>query len=300
MMCFLEKLFIVFHQVFFMKQALGRLFIVATPIGNLDDISHRATHVLSSVSLIAAEDTRHSKKLLSHLGIRTPIISLHAHNEKDRVHLLLSHLSSGKEIALISDAGTPLISDPGQNLVHEVHLAGFEVVPIPGPCALITALSAAGLPASRFIFEGFLPVKSGARIERLRALKEDPRTVVLYESPHRILALLKDMQSVLGEDRYIVLGRELTKLFETIKIGSLSEIYAWILENKNQQKGEFVLVVQGAEEAQQTNLKAEHQGVLKILLEELPLNQAVKLAARITGESKNCLYAFAVACVKSL
>lgn len=283
-----------------MKRAFGRLFIVATPIGNLEDISHRAISVLGSVSLIAAEDTRHSKKLLNHLEIRTPIVSLHAHNEKDRVHQLLSRLSSGDEIALISDAGTPLISDPGQNLVHEAHQAGFVVVPIPGPCALIAALSAAGLPANRFVFEGFLPIKSGARIERLRVLKNETRTFALYESPHRILELLKDMSAVLGEDRYVVLGRELTKLFETVKGGRLSEIYTWILENKDHQKGEFVLVVQGAEEGQKTDLKTEHLDLLKVLLEELPLNQAVKLAVRITGENKNRLYAFAVEYVKSL
>lgn len=283
-----------------MKREFGQLYIVATPIGNLEDISQRAIRILSSVDLIAAEDTRHSKKLLDHLGIKTPIVSLHAHNEKDRIHLLLSRLSSGEEIALISDAGTPLISDPGQNVVHEVHQAGFRVIPIPGSCALIAALSAAGLPASRFVFEGFLPVKSGARMERLQALKDETRTWSLYESPHRILALLGEMQSVLGGDRYVVIGRELTKYFETIKAGPLSEIYVWISENKDHQKGEFVVIVQGAEENQKTGLKPESLNLLKILLEELPLNQSVKLVARASGENKNRLYAVAVEYVKSL
>ncbi len=276
-----------------MKQACGQLFIVATPIGNLEDISQRAVRILSEVSLIAAEDTRHSKKLLAHLGIKTPILSLHAHNEQDRIPQLLSHLSSGADLALISDAGTPLISDPGQSLVREAVQAGFSVVPIPGPCALIAALSAAGLPASRFVFEGFLPVKSAARLERLKVLQSETRTWVLYESPHRIMGLINDMIKVLGVDRYIVIGRELTKLFETIQGGQLAEIQTWLMEDTNHQKGEFVLVVSGAEEAQ-TGLEASALSTLNILLEALPLKQAVKLAVQITGENRNRLYAAAV------
>lgn len=281
-----------------MKQSIGKLFIVATPIGNLEDISLRAIRILSNVSLIAAEDTRHSKKLLNHLKINTPIISLHAHNEKDRIYLLLSHLTKGNDIALISDAGTPLISDPGHNIVYEARKRGFDVIPIPGPCALIAALSVAGLSASRFIFEGFLPTKPGERKVRLKALKDEMRTLVFYESPHRILTLIKDMQAVLGDDRYIVIGRELTKLYETVKAGRLSEIYEWMLENKEQQKGEFVLVIEGVKNVQKTELLPGHLDLLKILLEELPLNQAVKLAVKMTGESKNRLYTLALEYMK--
>lgn len=271
----------------------GILYIVATPIGNLADFSARATAVLREVDLIVAEDTRHSRRLLDHFAIPTKMLSLHEHNEQQRVSQLLDLLQQGKAIALISDAGTPLISDPGYHLVRSVREQGIKVVPVPGACALIAALSAAGLPSDRFMFEGFLPAQQTARTKHLRSLQHEMRTVIFYEAPHRIVALVQDMLTVFGEQRYVVLARELTKTFETIHGDSLVELLKWLQADPNQQKGEFVVLLRGAEKAQDQTMQA--QRVLEILLAELPVKQAARLAAEITGEKKNLLYKQALA-----
>ena len=206
----------------------GTLYVVATPIGNLDDISARALKILSSVALIAAEDTRHSVRLLQHFGINTPLAACHEHNERDEGNRFITRLQAGDSVALISDAGTPLISDPGYHLVRQARAAGIAVVPVPGACALIAALSAAGLPSDRFIFEGFLPAKAVGRKARLSQLKEEPRTLIFYEAPHRILECLQDMESVFGAERPALLARELTKTFETLKGLPLAELRAFV------------------------------------------------------------------------
>ncbi|MCE3239283.1 MAG: rRNA ((1402)-2-O)-methyltransferase [Gammaproteobacteria bacterium] len=271
---------------------LGVLYIVATPIGNLQDISLRAIDVLKTVNCIAAEDTRHSQHLLQHFSITTPLLSLHEHNESERTSQLIHRLQRGESIALISDAGTPLISDPGYILVRDVKSAGIQVMPIPGACAAIAALSASGLPTDRFIFEGFLSTKSKLRKERLAALKTEPRTLIIYETPHRILGSLQEMQQVFGKDRFIVLARELTKIFETIQSGTIEEIIHWIMLDTNQQRGEIILLVKGADiiSNPKESITTSAQAVLIALLEELPLKQAVGITAKITGERKNNLY----------
>ncbi len=271
---------------------LGILYIVATPIGNLQDISLRAIDVLKTVNCIAAEDTRHSQHLLQHFSIKTPLLSLHEHNESERASQLIHRLQRGESIALISDAGTPLISDPGYLLVRDVKSVGIQVTPIPGACAAIAALSASGLPTDRFIFEGFLPAKSKLRKERLAALKTEPRTIIIYETPHRILDSLQEMQQVFGKDRLIVLARELTKIFETIKSGSIEEIIQWVTVDTNQQRGEIILLVSGADVISnpKDNITLSSEAILTVLLEALPLKQAVAIAAKITGERKNNLY----------
>ncbi|EPJ45277.1 MAG: hypothetical protein OFPI_37260 [Osedax symbiont Rs2] len=266
------------------------LYVVATPIGNLGDIPHRAIEVLQSVALIAAEDTRHSSRLMAHFNIKTPMISVHDHNERQRVDTIIAKLSAGDNIALISDAGTPLISDPGFILVRAVREAGFKVVPIPGCSALITALSAAGMPSNNFIFEGFLPAKRVGRKQQLQAIADDTRTVIFYESTHRILESLADMQEVLGADRYVVIARELTKTFETIHGAPLCELIEWITADHNQQKGEFVVLVSGAEPIKDQGISKETLRILDLMLEELPVKQASTLTAKITGEKKNALY----------
>ncbi|MBE0509430.1 MAG: 16S rRNA (cytidine(1402)-2'-O)-methyltransferase [Chromatiales bacterium] len=270
----------------------GVLYIVATPIGNLGDISTRALEILRQVSRIAAEDTRHSAALLRHYAIDTPMLSLHEHNERHKLEELLGRLQGGEQLALISDAGTPLISDPGYHLVQRCHQAGIKVVPIPGPSALITALCASGLPTDRFSFEGFLPNRSAARSARLEPLKDDPRTLVFYESPHRILDSLQDMVAVFGPERSAVLARELTKTFETIHQDSLAALSEWVAADANQQKGEIVLLIKGAEPDPEQALSPEARRLAAILAEELPLKQAAALAARISGEKKNALYQF--------
>lgn len=275
------------HGAYFMTQ--GILYIVATPIGNLDDITLRALQILQRVDLIAAEDTRHSGHLLKHFTINTPLISLHEHNEAQRCTELFDALQQGKSIALISDAGTPLISDPGYTLVMRARSNDIKVVPIPGACALITALSAAGLAADHFVFEGFLPSKQGARLKHLQTLRDETRTLIFYEAPHRIVALLQDMIQVFGTTRYGVLARELTKLFETFQTGELATLLERLKSDPNQQKGEFVVLLKGAEaKAQDTQLQT--LTLLDTLLSELPISQAVSLAAKITGEKKNWLY----------
>jgi len=274
---------------------LGSLYVVATPIGNLDDISARALTILRSVALIAAEDTRHSARLMQHFGIGTPLAACHEHNERDQGGRFLARLLAGDDVALISDAGTPLISDPGYHLVRQARAAGIAVVPVPGACALIAALSAAGLPSDRFIFEGFLPAKAAGRRARLEQVMEEPRTLIFYEAPHRILECLQDMQSVFGDERPALLARELTKTFETLKGMPLAELAAWVAGDSNQQRGECVVLVAGwqAPEGEEA-VSAEAVRVLNLLLGEMPLKRAAALAAEITGVRKNLLYQVAL------
>ncbi|WP_238474463.1 16S rRNA (cytidine(1402)-2'-O)-methyltransferase [Pseudomonas cavernae] len=278
-----------------MNSAVGTLYVVATPIGNLDDIGARALKVLREVALIAAEDTRHSMRLLQHFGISTPLAACHEHNERDEGGRFLSRLQSGDDVALISDAGTPLISDPGYHLVRQARAAGVAVVPVPGPCALIAALSAAGLPSDRFIFEGFLPAKAVARRTRLELVKEEARTLIFYEAPHRILECLEDLEAVFGGDRQAVLARELTKTFETLKGLPLAELRAWVAADSNQQRGECVVLVAGWQAPDgEAAVSAEALRVLDLLLAEMPLKRAAALAAEITGVRKNLLYQVAL------
>lgn len=274
---------------------LGSLYVVATPIGNLDDISARALIILRSVALIAAEDTRHSARLMQHFGISTPLAACHEHNERDQGGRFLARLQAGEDVALISDAGTPLISDPGYHLVRQARAAGIAVVPVPGACALIAALSAAGLPSDRFIFEGFLPAKAAGRRARLEQVKEEPRTLIFYEAPHRILECLQDMRAVFGDERPALLARELTKTFETLKGMPLAELAAWVAADSNQQRGECVVLVAGwqAPEGEEA-VSAEAMRVLNLLLAEMPLKRAAALAAEITGVRKNLLYQIAL------
>ena len=271
--------------------APGTLYVVATPIGNLEDISARALRVLREANLIAAEDTRHSLRLLQHFGINTPLAACHEHNEREQGGRFIDKLLAGESVALVSDAGTPLISDPGFHLVRSARAAGVPVVPVPGACALIAALSAAGLASDRFIFEGFLPAKGAARKARLQALDEETRTLIFYEAPHRVLECLADLREVFGAQRQAVLGRELTKTFETLKGAPLGELYEFVAHDSNQQRGECVLLVSGwqAPEGDEA-LSSEALRVLDLLLAELPLKRAAALAAEITGVRKNLLY----------
>ncbi len=269
--------------------------MVATPIGNLDDISARALKVLAEVALIAAEDTRHSIRLLQHFGINTPLAACHEHNERDEGGRFLSRLLAGENVALISDAGTPLISDPGYHLVRQARAAGIRVAPVPGACALVAALSAAGLPSDRFIFEGFLPAKAAGRQARLSLLREEPRTLIFYEAPHRILECLQDMEVIFGAERLAVLGRELTKTFETLKGSPLKQLREFVEGDSNQQRGECVVLVAGwtAPEDEQA-VSSEVLRILDLLLAEMPLKRAAALAAEITGVRKNVLYQVAL------
>ena len=279
-----------------MATSTGSLFIVATPIGNLQDMTPRALEVLSRVGLIAAEDTRHSGRLLQHFGIATPTTACHDHNERDKSARLVERMLAGEDMALISDAGTPLISDPGYHLVRAAREAGVRVCPIPGPCALVAALSAAGLPSDRFAFEGFLPAKASGRRQRLQALAAEPRTWMLYEAPHRLLECLEDMRDILGPDRQVVLARELTKTFETIRGAPVGELVEWVRSDSDQQRGECVLVVEATPARdEEAGLDPEAERVLDVLLEELPVKQAAALAAKITGQKKNRLYQLALA-----
>lgn len=270
------------------------LYIVATPIGNLGDITARAIETLKAVDLIAAEDTRHSGRLLQHFGISTRMMSYHDFSDDSRVDKLLQKLKEGLSIALISDAGTPLISDPGYRLVVRARAESITVVPIPGVCALTTALSAAGLPSDRFLYEGFPAAKRSARIKYFETLQEETRTLIFYESPHRIIDCLEDMLNVFGPDRLVVLCRELTKTFETIHSDVLSSLLPWIQEDDNRQRGEFVVLVKGADEKIDEGIDSAAARILDILLEELSVKQAAALAARITGLKKNALYQLAL------
>lgn len=277
------------------NSAVGTLYVVATPIGNLDDISARALRVLTEVALIAAEDTRHSARLLQHFGIATPLAACHEHNERDEGGRFITRLLAGDDVALISDAGTPLISDPGYHLVRQARSAGIRVAPLPGACALIAALSAAGLPSDRFIFEGFLPAKQGARRARLELLREESRTLIFYEAPHRILESLGDLETVFGPQRPAVLARELTKTFETLKGLPLGELRAWVAADTNQQRGECVVVVGGWQAPQGDDaVDMNARRVLRLLLAEMPLKRAAAVAAEITGIRKNLLYQLAL------
>lgn len=267
----------------------GCLWVVATPIGHRDDFSVRAIETLRSVSVIAAEDTRHSRPLLQHHNIATPLIALHEHNERDAVDAVVRRLLNGDSVALISDAGTPLISDPGFRLVRAARAAGIRCVPVPGACAAIAALSVAGLPSDRFVFEGFLPPKSAARRSRLQELAGEPRTLIFYESSHRVAESLADMRDVFGGEREAVLARELTKLFETVLDEPLAELAARVVADPDQQRGEHVIVVAGRGEEADAKL-AEGRRVFAILREELPPAKAAKLAAAISGAPRKELY----------
>jgi len=269
----------------------GKLYVVATPIGNLEDISARALRVLREVSLIAAEDTRHSRKLLAHFAIDTPLMACHEHNERGVSAHLLERLQQGDDLALISDAGTPLISDPGYHLVQQARAVQIQVIPIPGACALIAALSASGLPADGFIFDGFLPAKSSARRARLEQLARQSQTLIFYEAPHRLLASLADMNEVFGGTRLAVLARELSKTFETLISAPLAELLAQVSEDSQQQRGECVLLVTGfREDAADKTLDGESLRILDALLEELAPAKAAALAAKISGQNKRLLY----------
>ncbi len=265
------------------------LFLVATPIGNLGDISSRALETLKSVDLIAAEDTRHSRRLLQHFAINTRLLACHEHNEEQQTPALIERMLKGHSIALISDAGTPLVSDPGYRLVQAALEQNIRVVPVPGPCAAIAALSASGLPTDRFVFEGFPPARQGARLNYLQALQAEQRTLVFYVSCHRITDTLKDMVAVFGGDRQAVLARELTKTFETIHKAALGELEQWVEADQNQQKGEIVVLVEGAPEQDNEEQQLLNK-LLPILVDELPVKQAAKIASKITGLHKNDLY----------
>ena len=275
-------------------QNYGQLYIVATPIGNLQDISPRAINTLNNVDVIAAEDTRHSGHLLKQLDINTHRIALHEHNERDMAERLTQQLIEGKNIALISDAGTPLVSDPGYHLVKLAHQKQINVVPVPGPSALIAALSAAGLATDRFCFEGFVPSKRNQRKIFYAQRVKEARTMIFYETPHRIVDSLSDLCSELGDERRVVMARELTKTFETIRNDTAKQLLQWVMADTNQQKGEIVLVVEGFKEIQQDSLSEFNEHVIRTLLKELSLKQAVQLAVNITGEKKKKLYNFAL------
>jgi len=265
------------------------LYIVATPIGNLGDITQRAVETLNKVDLIAAEDTRHSQRLMSHLGVSTRLLSLHEHNEREKSQTIIDKIKEGQSIALVSDAGTPLISDPGYFLVKLAQEQGVKVVPIPGVSAVVTALSVSGLPSDRFVFEGFLPAKSGNKQKRLDLFKFESRTVIFYESPHRIVDTLEVMLTVFGENRRLVLARELTKTFETIKGDSLGQLCEWVKSDANQQRGEFVLLLEGATDVPEES-EVDQDKMLALLIAELPIKKASKIVSEITGANKKDLY----------
>jgi len=279
------------HQV---NGSSGQLYIVATPIGNLQDMSPRAIATLNSVDIIAAEDTRHSGRLLNQLDINTHCIALHEHNERQSAEKVIQKIKGGQNIALISDAGTPLVSDPGYFLVKLAHQEKIPVIPVPGPSALIAALSAAGLATDRFCFEGFVPSKGGQRKSFYAQRNKETRTMVFYETPHRIVASLTDLCAELGDERPVVLARELTKTFETIRNDSAIALLDWVKADSNQQKGEIVLVVQGYKAPEGDHLSAQTEHLLRTLLQELSLKQAVQLAVNISGEKKKKLYNFAL------
>ncbi|MEC9483807.1 MAG: 16S rRNA (cytidine(1402)-2'-O)-methyltransferase [Halomonas sp.] len=272
------------------ESSKGTLYVVATPIGNLDDLSPRAAATLAKVALIAAEDTRHTLRLLRHLGVECPMLSLHEHNEAGRVEQLAERLEAGNDIALVSDAGTPLISDPGFVLVRALRERGLHVVPIPGPCALVAALSVAGLPTDRFLFRGFLPAKSGTRRTALEALSRHQETLVFYESPHRIRDTLADIASVLG-DRRVVLARELTKTFETLLDGTAQQLLVAMEHDPDQARGEFVVMLAGAGEAPSSDVALCGEDVLQaVLAEGVGVKQAAAVTARLVGGRKKAWY----------
>ena len=272
----------------------GILYVVATPIGNLGDITLRAIETLKMVDAIAAEDTRHTSGLLSHFGISKKLIAVHEHNEQQSAEKLVLALKNGDNIALVTDAGTPAVSDPGAIVVKIARESGIKVVPIPGVSAVVSALSASGITQNGFYFHGFLPASGAARRKQLEALKAQTVTLVFYEAPHRIIESVEDIAKVLGEDRKITFCRELTKTFETIYTCPASHASAWLQADANQQRGEFVLLVEAAPEVEAQEISMEAQRVLKCLLAELPLKQAVALATEITNLKKNDLYELAL------
>ena len=272
-----------------MQLRAGTLHVVATPIGNLGDLSPRALETLRSVDAICAEDTRHTRQLLAHYGVERPLVALHEHNEDALADRLVARLQGGESLALVSDAGTPLVSDPGFRLVRAARAAGVKVSPVPGPCAFVAALSVAGLPSDRLVFEGFLPAKSSARRERLAPLAGETRTLAFYESAHRIEDTLADMATLFGPDRRAVIGRELTKLFETVLDGTLEDLRARIAADPNQRKGEFVVLVQGNADDQSARI-AEGKRLYTKLGEHLPPSTAAKLAAELSGAPRKALY----------
>ncbi|MCJ8320239.1 MAG: 16S rRNA (cytidine(1402)-2'-O)-methyltransferase [Colwellia sp.] len=271
----------------------GTLYIVATPIGNLGDISQRAIDILSQVDIIACEDTRHTQRLLSAFAIKNKTMSLHDHNERQRQDQIAAMLQEGKSIALVSDAGTPLISDPGFHLVRHCRQLGLSVSPIPGACAAIAALSAAGLPTDRFTFEGFLPSKSGARQAKLTELNEETRTMVFYDAPRRAIDTIGDIVKTLGGERYVVIARELTKTFETIHSDTAENLLAWLAKDPNQLKGEMVLILEG-HKVVKDEIPSQVIETLKLLVDELPPKKACAIAANIYGVKKNALYEIAL------
>lgn len=266
------------------------LYVVATPIGNLGDISHRAIEVLRNADLIAAEDTRHSSRLTQHFGIATRLVSYHDYSSSAREDAILAELAAGLSVALISDAGTPLISDPGYSLVARARQMQVRVIPIPGACALTTALCAAGLPTDRFVFEGFPPHKQGARRQLFESLAGESRTLIFYESPHRIAESVVDMRDVFGEQRQAVICRELTKTWETIHGDSLGALSQWMIADDNNRRGEFVVLIHGAPAMDKDAMLSDADRQLRILLEELPVRQAAALVAKLTGLKKNAVY----------
>jgi 16S rRNA (cytidine1402-2'-O)-methyltransferase len=271
-----------------MADISGTLYVVATPIGNLGDFSPRAREVLAQVGVIAAEDTRHTGQLLKAFGIHTPMLSLHEHNEAARAQALIERLTGGESVALVSDAGTPLISDPGYGLVAAARAQGVNVVP--GPCAAIAALSIAGLPTDRFTFEGFLPAKSAARRTTLENLQREPRTMVFYESPHRLRETVEDMRAIFGGQRRAVICREITKQFETTYAGTLEELQRMTLEQADMVRGEIVIVVAGSDAAPATAAMLDTDRLLRALLEDLSPSQAAKIAARLSDQKRSALY----------
>ncbi len=276
-----------------MDNSTGILYIVATPIGNLQDITQRALETLTQVDLIAAEDTRHSGLLLSHYGIKKPFFALHDHNEQQKADLLVDKLKQGRHIALISDAGTPLISDPGFHLVRKCRQAEIKVVPLPGACAAITALCASGIASDRFCFEGFLPAKSKARRDKLQNLAKEDRTLIFYESTHRILETLADAETVFGAERYIVLAREITKTWETIRGDTVANLRQWLSEDPNRTKGEMVLIIEGYTTTDdEETFSSQAVKALELISKELPLKKAAAIVAELYGYKKNALYQF--------
>lgn len=268
---------------------MAQLYVVATPIGHFDDMTFRAVEILKNVSLVAAEDTRQSALLFQHFNIHTPLTACHDHNESQKIAQLVAQLEAGQDIALISDAGTPLISDPGFKLVRAAQLAGIKVSPIPGACAAIAALSAVGLPSDRFSFEGFLPNKSSQRQAELQRLKHENQTLIFYEAPHRIVASIQDMCDIFGGERRVGFAREITKTFETIKQTTLAELLPFVTQDRNQQKGEIVLVVAGNPKQVDVN-NQELDDLLKRLLQDLSVKAAAQLAADLSGVKKKVAY----------
>jgi len=271
----------------------GTLYIVATPIGNLGDISQRALDILAQVDIIACEDTRHTQRLLNNFSIKNRTMSMHDHNERQRQEQIAALLKEGKSIALVSDAGTPLISDPGFHLVRHCRQEGLQVAPIPGACAAIAALSAAGLPTDRFSFEGFLPSKSGARQNKLNELADESRTMVFYDAPRRAIDTIADIVSVLGGERYIVIARELTKTFETIHSDTAENLLTWLQNDPNQLKGEMVLIIEG-QKVDPNAISTKVIATLKLLLAEMKPKKACAITAEIYGVKKNALYDIAL------